>query len=356
MQVGFAKQARVVAFGLCSLALAGACTTVGAIEPPNHVSHVEGPTATTSTATAEQEKFEQDRQAILAMAGDFGVTFDFRETVSFQDGYKLKDKVSGAHEVVRVIEDRGDFISLQHILVAGPEPIKHWRQDWRYEPSSVLTFVGGNAWETREVPEAQRKGAWSQIVYQVDDAPRYGAVAKWTHENGASEWTPPSEWRPLPRRDATTRDDYHAINAINRHAITPEGWVHEQDNSKLILNEDTPRILVREIGVNTYRRVDSDDAHIAHDYWTATEGFWAGVRAEWEALEATGSFALTVQGEPEPVYLPILAIAKQVSTGELAAKDGLDEARAVIGAFSTRDIGTLAERLAAPPAQIALAE
>lgn len=290
------------------------------------------------------------------MAGDFGVTFDFRETVSFEDGYELKEKVSGAHEVVRVIEDRGDFISLQHILVAGPEPIKHWRQDWHYEPETVLIFVGGNAWETREVAEADREGAWSQVVYQVDDAPRYGAVARWTHENGAAEWLPAAEWRPLPRRDATTRDDYQAIDAINRHAITPEGWVHEQDNSKLILNEDTPRLLVREVGINTYRRVESSDAQIADGYWAATQEFWAGVRSEWEALEANGSFGLTVQGEPEPVYMPILSIAQRVAEGDIVVDDAIAEARTVVQNFSTLEIGSLADRLAVPPSQITSAQ
>ena len=35
--------------------------------------------------------FEQDREAILAMAGDYKVTFDFRETVPLTEGYTLKD-------------------------------------------------------------------------------------------------------------------------------------------------------------------------------------------------------------------------------------------------------------------------
>ncbi|MEO0550456.1 MAG: DUF6607 family protein, partial [Pseudomonadota bacterium] len=194
--------------------------------------------------------FEQDRESILAMTGDYKVTFDFTETVSFVEGYELKEpKLSGGHESVRVVEDRGDYISLQHLLVVGPDDspfvVKHWRQDWAYEPERVLMFVGGNAWEWRDVPEAERKGTWSQTVYQVDDTPRYGALATWTYNDGLAEWTPPHEWRPLPRRDMTTRDDYHAVNAVNRHVITPWGWVHEQDNSKLMLNGE-PQTLVRE--------------------------------------------------------------------------------------------------------------
>lgn len=347
----------------CAALSAAALFASGCATPPalgaSGVVETSGVAGEVSVSREERAKFEQDRQAILSMAGDFGVTFDFRETVSFEEGYKLQNKVSGGHEVVRVIEDMGDFISLQHILVIGGSekaPIKHWRQDWRYEPKDVLTFVGGNAWVSRPVSDEDREGAWSQVVYQVDDAPRYGAVAEWTHENGASEWAPPAEWRPLPRRDATTRSDYDAIDAVNRHAITPDGWVHEQDNSKLVLRDGDSRLLVREIGVNSYRRIVSSDAQVADDYWAATHEYWAGVRSVWAEFEATGAFGLTVQGEPEPVYMPILEIANRVADNNLAAQDAVREARSVISTFTTHDIGTLAERLARPKPELALAD
>jgi hypothetical protein len=62
--------------------------------------------------------FERDRASILAMAGEFKVRFDMRETVSFVADYEpLAPKVSGGHEVVRVVEDTGRVIRLQHLLV-----------------------------------------------------------------------------------------------------------------------------------------------------------------------------------------------------------------------------------------------
>src|SRR5690554_6171483 len=87
---------------------------------------------------AAASRFEQDRQAILAQAGDYRVRFDMRETVAFQPGYEpLEPKRSGGHEIVRVIQDDGRFISLQHTLVmehgGQVHVIKHWRQDWTYE-------------------------------------------------------------------------------------------------------------------------------------------------------------------------------------------------------------------------------
>ena len=299
---------------------------------------------------AESATFAQDRQSILAMTGDYQVTFDFIETVPFVDGYKLKEpKLSGGYESVRVVEDNGNFISLQHTLVVGPtdEPVvvKHWRQDWQYEPTRVLLFVGGNAWEWQDVPADQQSGTWSQTVYQVDDAPRYGAVAKWTYKDGLAEWTPPHEWRPLPRRDMTTRDDYHAVNAVNRHVITSWGWVHEQDNSKLILSGE-PTALVREVGVNTYRRFSDYPVSAADEYWAGTHEYWAGVRAEWARIEAENErFAITIKGETEDLYIPLLELANAVKDGDKALEPALAEARETINRFVTPDIGPLTDRL-----------
>lgn len=332
----------------CALVIAGACLTGACTAVQAETAGAVRPSAS-APAAQKQEKFKRDRAAILAMAGNYDVTFDFTETVPFMQGYELKErKVSGGHEVVRVIEDRGDFISLQHILVAGKEEkfaIKHWRQDWSYEPESVLVFVGGNAWKKREVSRARARGKWAQIVYQVDDSPRYGALAAWSHEEGVSEWQPPAEWRPLPRRDATTRDDYHAIDAVNRHAITPAGWVHEQDNSKLVL-AGTPHVLVREVGVNTYVRSDEFDVPVAENYWAATNDYWAAVRAEWARLEAQNTaFGLTIQGEAEDLYTKLLELADEVKDGKRAAPAAAVEARRIIATYTTTEIGTLQERL-----------
>ncbi len=300
-------------------------------------------------------KFQQDREAILAMAGNYKVTFDFKETVPVAPGYALKDpKLSGGHEVVRVVEDRGDFISLQHLLVAGAGEsafvIKHWRQDWQYQPERMLSFVGGNAWAWEPIAEPARAGAWSQTVYQVEDAPRYTGVARWDFSNGSASWEADREWRPLPRRDMTTRSDYHAVDAVNRHVITDWGWVHEQDNAKLSLRGE-PQVLVHEVGVNTYRRSDDFTYSAADDYWLATAAFWQGVRDHWASIAAEGSeFAIAIKGETEALYRPVLALANEVKSGEKDTVMAIAEARSVINDFVTRDIGGLASRLRADDA------
>lgn len=301
-------------------------------------------------AAVSEEKFESDRAAILAMAGTYKVTFDFQETVAFVEGYTPKERyTTGAHEIVTVIEDSGDFISLQHILLVGgdnPMVVKHWRQDWAYQPASVLEFIGGNAWKARMLDAVSTVGQWSQTVYQVDDSPRYGAVATWTHEHGTSHWTPSATLRPLPRRDMTKRDDYHSISAVNRHILTHKGWVHEQDNAKLILSGDEPQILVREIGVNTYDRTDEVDTSVTDAYWQSTAAYWKNVRAAWRMLEDTdGGFALTVKGEPEDIYGELLSLARDVESGEKTTVDASTQAADVIDRFTTTSVGVLASRL-----------
>jgi hypothetical protein len=150
--------------------------------------------------------------------------------------------------------------------------------------------------------------------------------------------------RPLPRRDQTTRKDYDAVLAVNRHTITPFGWVQEEENSKLVLRGDH-HVLVREIGINSYKRVDPLPKD-GDNYWNATKDFWSHIRKDWDALEAKGPFGLTVQGEPEPLYIPILTLADDIQAGKIGTDAAVLEAKRVIAQFTTTNIGTLAERIA----------
>src|SRR3546814_951309 len=51
-------------------------------------------------------------------------------------------------------------------------------------------------------------------------------------------WTSDLTARPLPRREYTKRDDYNVLIGINRHTITPNGWTHEQFNTKVLRSEE----------------------------------------------------------------------------------------------------------------------
>jgi len=289
--------------------------------------------------THSEADFQRDRAAILAMAGEYHVTFDFRETVALQDGYEFADdKHTGAWEVVRVIEDSGDVIVLQHLLLTSQDDdamvIKHWRQDWEYEPARIMAFRGHDDWDMVEIDAAQAAGAWSQSVYQVDDSPRYAGLARWEHDGTISTWEPDTSWRPLPRRDDTTRTDYDAIEAVNRHVVTPWGWVHEQDNTKLVIDENgnaTP--LVREVGVNTYARTDLPNDGRADSYWAATADYWAMVRAYWDRLEATTEgFHVEDDAEGTLLYGPMLDASMRIFFGAETTEAAWTETQTLLNA------------------------
>lgn len=278
-----------------------------------------------------QAAFECDRRSILGMVGKFRVKFAFDETLPLAPGYTPKAaQRSGGDEYVFVVEDRGDFIALQHILVAGSGKdsmvIKHWRQDWQYEPREVLVFRGRQRFELEAVPADKARGAWSQSVYEVDDAPRYAGVGRWNHANGVDAWTSDFTWRPLPRREYTKRNDYQVLGAINRHTLTPGGWMHEQDNTKLVLGENgETRALVREVGINSYVRTDTVDFSAARAYWEKTQHFWRDVRAAWaDAAHARRRYDLQHMLDERPRFEALFALADRSGNGESVTRAQID--------------------------------
>ena len=253
-----------------------------------------------------QSKFEKDRAAILAMAGEYRASFDFIETLGFYEDHKPKRPYqSWGTEYIFVVEDRSDFISLQHVLVmmmktpgggvTEPYVVKHWRQDWTYEDSSINSYVGNRTWRSEEVPKEQRQGNWSQAVFQVDDSPRYESMGQWVHAKGFSSWMSQETWRPLPRREFSVRDDYDVLIGTNRHTITLNGWSQEEDNLKVVTGRARDRakdgkllpeyeVRGREVGFNRYERIIDFDFQPAKRYWEKTSYFWSSVRKRWESI------------------------------------------------------------------------
>lgn len=230
----------------------------------------------------------RDRSAILAMAGEYEVTFQFDETLALKPGYTLhKPHRSIGQEFVLVLEDAPHRISLQHVLVMGGHVVKHWRQDWEYEQTRSWAYAGDNTWERRERKATEVQGRWTQTVWQVDDSPRYAGSGRWIHDHGFSAWTSEPDWRPLPRREHTTRNDYDGLLGINRHSITPDGWSHEQDNLKIDRNATGgAEALARETGMNRYRRIQGHDFAPGYAYWQRTQDYWRTVREVWTELFA----------------------------------------------------------------------
>lgn len=289
------------------------------------------------TDAEQRAAFEADRQAILDMAGDYRVTFDMRETTSWRDDYTpLEPKMSGGFESVRVIEDTGTHIVLQHLLVVGtaddPHVVKHWRQDWTYEPETYLAYAGNGRWIIEQVPRDRREGAWSQTVWQVDDSPRYGAYGRWSDEGGVRRWRSSWTLRPLARRDATRGPRYDRYLAINRHSPSPEGWIHWQDNIKQGVVDGEVEPFVQEIVLNTYAETSDYDPAPAEAYWADTEAYWAAVRAAWdEAIGADNGVTLTEEPEMgNTIAATLYGLAEDIHAGERDTASAIAEARETI--------------------------
>lgn len=289
---------------------------------------------------AEAAALQQDREAILAMAGDYKVRFDMQESTPWMAGYQpLERKISGGHESVRVIEDTGDKIVLQHFLVVGAEGeefvIKHWRQDWQYEPAKILAYAGPDRWEWTDVPEQLRNGRWSQTVYQVDDSPRYAGWGEWETTHGIRRWRSSWTWRPLARRDAIRNPVYDRYASINRHQLTPTGWIHWQDNTKMMPDaaaQDGVAPVVQEYVLNTYDRFDGYNVAAADRYWAATEGYWGAVRAKWDevALRKNGIAVEEEANTGTVISGRLLAIADEIREGKMSTAAGIAEAETLI--------------------------
>lgn len=316
--------------------------------PATYQRPCEAPPATPQAA------FACDRRSILGMVGEFRVKFAFDETLPLAPGYTPKAaQRSGGDEYVFVVEDRGDFIALQHILVAGSGKdsmvIKHWRQDWQYEPKEVLVFRGRHRFELEAVPADKARGAWSQSVYEVDDAPRYAGVGRWSHAHGVDAWTSDFTWRPLPRREYTQRNDYQVLGAINRHTLTPGGWMHEQDNTKLVLDgHGETRALVREVGINSYVRTDAVDFSSGRAYWDKTQHFWREVRTAWaDAARERKRYDLQHMLDERPRFEALFALAQKSADGETVTRAQID---AVLARALAPDVTTGTAKTTAPAA------
>jgi len=244
------------------------------------------------TAHAQTKK-DQDLKAIKNMCGCYEVSFNFAETFNYakDSTYKAsKTKNDRALEWVQLVEEDKNTVVMQHLLLVGTRNnkriIKHWRQDWLYENRDFYMYNADNNWSFVRKPAKEVAGQWTQKVYQVDDSPRYEGSASWVHVDGKSYWEN-STPAPLPRREATTRDDYNLTIRGNRHELTDYGWVHDQDNQKVIRKQGAEDVvLAEEKGWNTYTKVDASRCKAASKWWDENKVVWSNVRKSWDKVFA----------------------------------------------------------------------
>ncbi|GGD04890.1 DUF6607 family protein [Hyunsoonleella pacifica] len=257
-----------------------------------------------------QSKKKEDLEAIKSMCGCFEVTFNFAETFNYSEDslYKpSKTKTDKALEWAQLVIDDKNKVSIQHLLQVGdpskPYIVKHWRQDWVYQNTDFYMYNGDNNWNYIAKPKADVKGQWTQKVYQVDDSPRYEGSGTWVHVDGKSYWENTTD-APLPRREYTTRSDYNITERGNRHEVTDYGWVHDQDNKKIVRTSGADDVIIaKEKGYNTYKKVADSKCQGAIDWWQKHKAKWALVRAKWDTVYGMNKdLALETKVENKPLY------------------------------------------------------
>jgi hypothetical protein len=253
-------------------------------------------------------KKQQDIKAIKSMCGCYEVKFNFAETFEYSKdsiGYKpSKTKHDSGLEWVELVEDKSNKIVLQHLLIVGKTDdaiVKHWRQDWLYENTEFYDFFKERTWKFEKISAKNVKGQWTQKVYQVDDSPRYEGTASWVMVDGSTYWKNTTD-APLPRREHTIRNDYNVLKRRNIHEITNFGWIHEQDNDKIVRDDKGNDVLLaQEKGIDVYTKVDDSKCQVAKNYWKKNNELWLKVRNKWELVyqkDSDLSLQKLVDGKP----------------------------------------------------------
>ena len=231
---------------------------------------------------------KKDINAIKSMCGCFEIEFNFSETFSANPETKSKNYKAKALEWAQLVSSDNNHISIQHLLIVGserfPSVVKHWRQDWIYQNTDLYVYDVNNRWKFIKKNKSDVKNQWTQKVFQVDDSPRYEGTATWVHVDGKSYWeniTP----APLPRREYTKRSDYNMTLRGNRHEITEDGWLHDQDNQKINIDKNGKNVVVAlEKGLNFYKRVDDKKCLPAKKWWQKNKDKWEIVRKKWSDI------------------------------------------------------------------------
>jgi hypothetical protein len=238
-----------------------------------------------------QDKIIMDKESIKSMCGCFNVGFHFAETFSYSNDTNYtpsKEKHAGATEWAQLVEETDTSVVIQHLLVVGSGEnsmiIKHWRQDWIYENTEFYIYDLDNKWSFQKLQSDNVKGQWTQKVFQVDDSPRYEGSGSWVYVDGKKYWESTTN-APLPRREYTIRSDYNLTARTSRHEIVENGWIHDQDNKKIVReNGKEDFVLAEEKGMNIYKRLEDSKCKAAKDWWLENSEYWQNVRSVWSDI------------------------------------------------------------------------
>lgn len=283
-----------------------------------------------AAAVAAQAQTAKDQEAIRNLCGCFEVSFNYAETFTNDTTVKKTVGKLDEHAVVEMVlplESSPKKYVMQHILVAGGHVIKHWREDWEFEKTNLWSYNGDQKWFRKAALSANAvKGEWTQTVWEVDDAPRYQGTSKWLETNGQLFWLNTAD-APLPRREYTKRSDYNVMERTNRLIVSPKGYMHEQDNKKIIRKEGTAdSVLAYEKGYNNYVRVADSKCEAALKFWTPEKkAFWKDVVTVWDEQMAKGNHLNITKAVDDQLLYEALDVVEQKQLKDAARKKEIEK-------------------------------
>jgi hypothetical protein len=290
--------------------------------------------------TASNAQSIQDKKIIDKLCGCFEVDFKYAETFSPDPAYKFHDReeTGGTAELALPVEISDKKIVIQHLLVVGSKTVvKHWREEWTYENPVLWVYKGDRTWIKDTVPAEQVKGKWTQTVWEVADEPRYQGFSQFVNLDGKIIWQSTTD-APLPRREYSVRNDYNILRRTNRLNITDSGYMHEQDNQKIIRTVRNDRLLVEEKGHNSYKRIPEKECAAAKDYWAKNAGFWDRVRKVWADYIAThSSISLNNKINDRFLHEYLIDLSKDYLAGTIAGNAADEKIKEEIDLFINRE-------------------
>ncbi len=276
------------------------------------------------TSIVSNAQAPKDREQINKLCGCFEVDFKYAETFSPDPNYKFheREETGGTAELALPIEVTDRKVVIQHLLIVGTNTIvKHWREEWTYENPIIWKYKGDRTWVKEKVSPEQVKGKWTQTVWEVADEPRYQGFSQFVNLDGKIIWQNTAD-APLPRREYSVRNDYNILRRTNRINLTDSGYLHEQDNQKIVRVNGIDKLLVEEKGHNTYKRINEKECEVAKAYWEKNKNYWSRVRSIWaDYINTHDTITLMNKIDNKLLHEYLLDLAKEFGAGKVSDAD-----------------------------------
>src|SRR5690606_2063405 len=96
-----------------------------------------------------------------------------------------------------------------------------------------------------------------------------------------------------------------------------KGWLHEQDNDKVIRSENGDELVAQEKGMNTYRKVAEADCEVAKTWWKENSAYWADVRHIWDELfESRERISIRKKVDDQLLFMKLFALQDEMLGGD----------------------------------------